>query len=227
MVCRGLYNPSMSELFPKLSLMLLSSDPEICEWLFADLETIGEKTEKNGFLFGGVDLEVSLVKEPGEIKTGEVDIVLGLIRYVDMVSLKALGELIKAVADVKHCPSSVMVYRKEQEGDFKMSCPYCGQKIWVRDADQDKRGRCPNCHKGFTLPCQLDHVARALQLPFSVSVRKAVQGDGSALAAQLKHLLRVRADEINLRLAGDMPLRSSGETMNVNLDTGPISGADA
>lgn len=150
------------------------------------------------------------------------DLVLGLVRYVDVMSMGALGDLIKAVAKGPVRPTSLLVYRKDQETDFKMSCPYCGQKLWVRDADADKRGRCPNCHKGFTLPTQTDRVANYLQLSKNIQVGTAIQGNPSSLISPIKHLLRVRADEVALKVAGDSLFRESGDTMNVNIETGPI-----
>jgi len=212
----------MSDLIHTLNLLVVSPEQELHHWLNSDLGTLEEKDGTRAVEFSGIRLELASASEPAHLSGCQADILLGLIRFVDGVSLNTLGEMLKAASSVKPCPTAVLVYRKEQEADFKMSCPYCGQKIWVRDADQDKRGRCPNCHKGFTLPCQEDHVAKVLQLTPAIQVRKVVQGDASSLGAQLKQLLRARADDINLHMAGEMAARSSGETMNVSLETGRI-----
>lgn len=212
----------MSDLLHTLRLLVVSPDTDLSQWLISDLGALEEKDGTHTVEFSGTRFEMVTASETAKISGPSPDILIGLIRFVDGISLNLLGELFKAATAEKSCPAAVLVYRKELEGDFKMSCPYCGQKLWVRDADQDKRGRCPNCHKGFTLPCQEDHVAKVLHLPPGISVRKAVQGDTSTLGAHIKQLLRVRADEINLRMAGDRTGVASGETMNVNLETGLI-----
>jgi predicted RNA-binding Zn-ribbon protein involved in translation (DUF1610 family) len=212
----------MSDLLQTLRLLVVSPDKDLSQWLISDLGALEEKDGTHTVEFSGTRFEMVLECDPTKLSSPSADILLGLIRFVDGVSLHLLGELFKVATAEKSCPAAVLVYRKELEGDFKMSCPFCGQKLWVRDADQDKRGRCPNCHKGFTLPGQEDHVAKALHLPPGISVRKAVQGDTSTLGAHLKQLLRVRADEINLRMAGDKTGLSSRQTMNVNLETGLI-----
>ena len=63
-------------------------------------------------------------------------------------------EKVKAIythLSAHEAPQNVLIARADGEGDFKMSCPSCAQKLWVRDSDVDKRGRCPSCKKAFTV----------------------------------------------------------------------------
>jgi transposase-like protein len=76
--------------------------------------------------------------------------------------LQQISELLEKATDGYSVPTQMLIYRNDNEVDFKMSCPYCGQKLWVRDADQDKRGRCPHCGKGFTLPAEEENTLRHL-----------------------------------------------------------------
>lgn len=83
---------------------------------------------------------------------------------------------------------AVLLFREEGEIDFKMSCPACGQKLWVRDTDEDRRGRCPNCKKAFRLPSQAQHVKAELSLPDAVPVTRVVRGNASSCRNALINL---------------------------------------
>ena len=133
---------------------------------------------------------------------------MGLIRFVDVLTLERVERLVNAIPPVLNKPMGFVLYREDGETDFKMSCPFCGQKLWVRDADVDKRGRCPNCKKGFTLPMQEDHLSSQLMLRDAIQVKKVFRGNPSSVGAPLKALLnllkggmaqgeRLRAKELN------------------------------
>lgn len=106
----------------------------------------------------------------------DVSVVLLHIRFLDAATLEALRDLTQVLLP-KRLPTMILLVREEGEVDFKISCRECGQKLWVRDTDEGKRGRCPNCRQAFPLPSQVDHVRRELTLPDGVPITQVAQGD--------------------------------------------------
>ncbi len=92
------------------------------------------------------------------------DGILLLIRHLDSNSLdqaKALlGKLPNAATHIAIC-------RAETDVEFKMSCPSCRQKLWIRDADVGRNGRCPHCKIAFVLPSPEDHLRSVFEWPNS------------------------------------------------------------
>lgn len=112
-----------------------------------------------------------------------------LTRFLDIITLDKLRAIYRRIPGDTDAPIMVLSVREKDEADFKMSCPVCGQKLWVRDTDAGKRGRCPNCKKAFTLPEQLGHLRAQLALPDSVDVLRIVQGDPKSAEAAVAKLL--------------------------------------
>jgi len=146
------------------------------------------------------------------------DLFVGIVRFVDVLSLQKMDNLLTTSGALKSTPTLVVIYRNENETDFKMSCPYCGQKLWVRDVDQDKRGRCPHCTKGFTLPDQVDHISSALRLPPSVKVKKIIRQDPGSFAGPLRELIQLASVESSIDNLSIEKKSFSNETMKVNID---------
>lgn len=99
-----------------------------------------------------------------------------LVRFLDVVSLEAIRAIYSRLPAEKHLPLAVLLFRNEGEIDFKISCPACGQKLWVSDGDTGKRGRCPNCHKAFPLPSQAGHLKAQLMLPDAIPILTVLNG---------------------------------------------------
>lgn len=78
-----------------------------------------------------------------------------LATHLDVTTLKALRAAARLVAAKRPGPIDVVLFRPDGVSEFKMSCPDCGQKLWVRDLDVGRNGRCPQCKKVFVLPAQL------------------------------------------------------------------------
>lgn len=114
------------------------------------------------------------------------------VRFLDAKSLEELRAATRALAP-ERMPLAVFLVREEGEVDFKISCRDCGQKLWVRDTDEGKRGRCPNCRKAFPLPSQAVHVRQELGLPDITSITRIVHGSAAscrnALAEVKSHLI--------------------------------------
>lgn len=178
-----------------LKILLLSSNPELLDWFRDDVAGIPDQSGGFVFLLSGEEHRVQTLTAPlsEEVPSPDsADLMLALVRYVDVISLMDMSTILESFPGEWDLPTCLMIYRTENETDFKMSCPYCGQKIWVRDADVDKRGRCPNCKKGFTLPRQDDHVGRALKLKEGVEIHRVERGNPASISAPLRALLRAR-----------------------------------
>lgn len=189
------------------------------------MEDIGAIDEGRGVhrtqLFGR-DLYFSGITPavPPSATPANVDLVFGLLRHIDIVSLQALDQLYSSFPELANRPTLFLIFRQENEADFKMSCPYCGQKLWVRDADLDKRGRCPNCKKGFTLPNQEAHVAATLNLPSTTPVRRVIHGDTASFSGPLQAMLRQHGDRPPLERAfPELQETANNATMNIRIES--------
>ena len=119
-----------------------------------------------------------------------------LVRFLDVISLDKIRAIYRRVPSERAVPMSVILFREDGEIDFKMSCPACGQKLWVRDSDVGKRGRCPNCKKAFKLPSQAGHLKSQLMLPDAIPALTAVRGKAPSCRGALSSLLAYLAGAI-------------------------------
>ena len=117
------------------------------------------------------------------------DAVALLVRFLDVISLDKIRAIYRRLPSERSSPMAVILFREEGEIDFKMSCPACGQKLWVRDTDVGKRGRCPNCKKAFKLPSQAGHLKSQLMLPDAVPALTVVRGKTASCRGALASLL--------------------------------------
>lgn len=113
-----------------------------------------------------------------------------LIRFMDVISMDKIKAIYRKIPSEESVPIATVIVRDNGESDFKMSCPVCGQKLWVRDSDAGKRGRCPNCKKAFTLPDQVSHVRSQLALPDSVPVLRVVGGQRQSAVDAVENLIK-------------------------------------
>ncbi|MDF3128011.1 hypothetical protein P0Y35_02260 [Kiritimatiellaeota bacterium B1221] len=183
-------------------------------------EDVGCETTENGQVCNFSNRQIlfkSYSPETGDANKRPFDVLVGLVRFVDVLTLQKLDQLLRASGAGKFTPSLILIYRNENESDFKMSCPYCGQKLWVRDADQDKRGRCPHCSKGFTLPDQEEHISTTLRLSSDVQVRKIVRQDPGSLAGPLRDVLQLASVENSLQNLEMDSQSVINDTMRVNI----------
>lgn len=121
-----------------------------------------------------------------------------LVQHVDAVSIESLKAVIRIMPSEHRLPSAVLIVRETGKVEFKMSCPTCGQKLWVRDEDKGRPGRCPHCKKSFVLPAQSAHLQSVLMLPAAVPLMTVVQGNAgscrgpvAALAERARHRAQV------------------------------------
>jgi hypothetical protein len=202
----------MNEADSAVRIALRSTDPEWALWFCEDVGCENQEGENIAY-FSDRRLVMTLNPPPNFA----CDVQLCLLRFVDVLSLQQMEDLLRGVWERSAQPTVLLVYRNENEQDYKMSCPYCGQKLWVRDADRDKRGRCPHCAKGFTLPGQEEHVAAALRLKKQIPVLRIIRHDAGSLAGPLREILDQAQVENRLLSLGDARVISN-ETMRVNVE---------
>jgi hypothetical protein len=154
-------------------ILILSIHQEMGEQFIADI-TDGTPAASTRIELesGALDIDV-LAGDPRLNPTWDetvrkADGMILLARFLDVISLDKIKAIYRRLPSDKMIPLSVLLSREEGELDYKMSCPACGQKLWVRDADIGKRGRCPTCKKPFKLPSQIDLVRSQLTLPDTV-----------------------------------------------------------
>jgi len=134
------------------------------------------------------DMEVEMTALSGDLRINPessnvldtADGIVLIVRFLDVISIDKIKAVYRRLPSEVETPVAVFVFREEGEVDFKMSCPACGQKIWVRDQDIGKRGRCPNCRKAFCLPSQTAQLKSQLMLTESIPVLNVVEGNTSS-----------------------------------------------
>ena len=139
-----------------------------------------------------------------------------LVRFLDVLSVEKLGAIYKRIKD-SDLPIGVFILRNEGEADFKMSCPHCGQKLWVRDIDAGKRGRCPNCKRAYDLPVQSELVRDKLGLPLSVEIQQVVESNSDECRQAVSKFLGVTMGDIVEIAGGSADDASLNQTMRVQI----------
>jgi hypothetical protein len=112
-----------------------------------------------------------------------------VVRFLDVLSLEKIRSVYRQVPLERNVPVAIFILRDHKEIDFKISCPSCGQKLWLRDPDVGKRGRCPNCKKPFIIPSQSDYLKTNLMLAEGVPVVKVVRNDFNSFKDAIIKLL--------------------------------------
>ncbi len=112
-----------------------------------------------------------------------------VIRFLDVLSLEKLKAIYRHLPTESTIPVAIFMLRDKGEIDFKISCPSCGQKLWLRDTDIGKRGRCPNCKKPFVILSQSDHVKSQLMLPDGMPIMQVERGDSASFQNAITKLL--------------------------------------
>lgn len=141
-----------------------------------------------------------------------------LVRFMDVISLDKIKAIYRRLPSDKMVPFGVVLVREEGENDFKMSCPACGQKLWVRDSDIGKRGRCPTCKKPFKLPSQADMVRSQLMLPDTVAVNEVSRNDRDSCMAALQDLAGNLAGSVSSSAVKEENLKKTTVRVQINTD---------
>ncbi len=141
----------------------------------------------------GVTLDI-FVGDPAEEpsfteRAAKANAIAILVRFLDVLSLDKIRSIYHHLAQVDSIPKAVFYLRDKGELDFKISCPSCGQKLWLRDTDVGKRGRCPNCSKPFIILSQPDHLKSQLLLPESMPCFKIIRKDNDSFRLAVRKML--------------------------------------
>jgi len=176
------------------NLAIISDEMSHAEAFMAELRIA---TDSEGMVLSIEDqpVAVSIFTSDDSETDGWVDdiapanVVVFVLRHIDVISLDRAKKIYMSLPSGNVVPFSVLILRHEGEVDYKMSCPYCAQKLWVRDSDVDKRGRCPNCKKAFTLPSQVSQLRAALKLPDAATVHTVYQENPSSCLGAVQNLL--------------------------------------
>lgn len=124
----------------------------------------------------------------------EASAIAMVVEYVDAQTLGSVRGAMGRLPRDRNLPMAFLVNRPEGKQDFKMSCPSCGQKLWIRDSDVGKRGRCPNCKKAFDIPEQIALLREQLLLPDSIEVRTVSPSDSGLMREVLGSLVQQAAE---------------------------------
>lgn len=111
-----------------------------------------------------------------------------LVHHMDAPALELLKNAYRVLPSDHKLPVALLVVREAGRMEFKMACPACSQKLWVRDEDQGRIGRCPHCKKTFVLPAQTLLIKQNLMLPASLSVVTVTVGNPGACRGPLSSL---------------------------------------
>ena len=175
----------------KTNILILSIYHELAEEFLSAL-TAEPKTEVaiGDFL---VTFEIA-AGDPSQDPTfaehmAKADAIAIVVRFLDVLSLEKIKNIYRSLPDSLGIPVAIFMLRDKGEVDFKISCPSCGQKLWLRDTDIAKRGRCPNCTKPFVILSQGDHLKSQLILPDKVETLKVTRSNPESFQTALIKLL--------------------------------------
>jgi len=142
-----------------------------------------------------------------------------LVRFMDVISMDKVKAIYRHLPADQSLPMVVVLFREEGESDFKMSCPACGQKLWVRDQDVGKRGRCPNCKRPFRLPAQEEHLKAQLLLPDAMQILVVDRGDLDSCRNSVARLLQQASAGITDKTFDPDVLKQTTMRIQVSGDT--------
>ncbi len=174
-----------------INILILSIYRELAE---AFIEPVAAN-QKNELLLGNTRIVFDIIAgDPSQDPTFEEHVAKAsaiaiVTRFLDVLSLDKIKMIYRHLPNEISVPIALFLLRDKGEVDFKISCPSCGQKLWLRDIDIGKRGRCPNCKKPFIILSQADHLKAQLMLPESVPVMKLVRTDDESFRLAIAHLL--------------------------------------
>ena len=157
----------------------------------------------------------------------KADLLAIVARFLDVISLDKIKAIYRRLPSERVVPLSVVVFREDGEVDFKISCPTCGQKLWVRDFDIGKRGRCPNCKRPFRLPAQDEHLRSQLLPADIVPIVTVDRSDPKSLRNALNKVLeRLTADLIPAEETFD-PNVLKQSTVRIQVSTGDTTAGNS
>jgi len=148
-----------------------------------------------------------------DVVIAKADAALVLVRFLDQATMTRIKEVFRLAAAEAFLPKTVAMFRNEKESEFKISCTYCGQKLWVRDRDAGRRGNCPQCRKTFFVPTQKSYITSYLMLTEEVPVVQVTAGDVSArnaIAALAERVVSMEEGSKSSTMRIELPPEETG-----------------
>ena len=178
-----------------LNILLLCSYQELGEQFVKN--TCADATDRSGgCALGQFHLRLEVLAGDPKINpywhqhVADADALVILARHLDVLSMDHLKGIYRSLPlDSSIPPIAFFLVRDTGEKDFKMSCIECGQKLWVRDYDVGKTGRCPSCRQAFHISSQSDYLRRQLALPDHLPVEQVELGDNPTSRDALERLI--------------------------------------
>lgn len=166
-----------------LKICLFSLDREIGESFIQTVCKLPAPVDRGSTECG--DRTVMLELFSGELdgqpdwKSGLADsgAAIMLVQFMDVISIESIKKNLARIKAEKTVPMVYCLFREDGQTDYKISCPECGQKLWIRDQDAGKKGRCPNCKNHFMLPSQTEGLRSKLGLHEGDDVLRFVRKD--------------------------------------------------
>ena len=171
-----------------LRLAVLTGQEELGGLLFASLGGASEGAREMDLDQPPTHLFLPPAGEAVAATLAAADAVLLLVRFMDALTMDRLKAICAEIPREPPVPMAVLLFREPEEIDFKISCPACSQKLWVRDTDEGKRGRCPNCKTAFHLPSQAQYAKTELALRGDVPLTRVVGKDARSCRNALDNL---------------------------------------
>jgi len=155
-------------------------------------------------------------------KVNQASAALLLIHFMDVAALQALRTRYARLATNRQAPFAAVLLRHEGEEEFKISCSSCGQKLWMREEDMGKKGRCPNCAEAFIIPSAMDYLRDRLCLPGNVPVMRVTRGNVELCRGAMANLLaRTASGLVGMKdLPADDMLKRA--TVPIQIDQGSV-----
>ena len=178
-----------------LNILLLCSYQELGEQFVRN--TCPDALERSGgCVLGDLRLHLDLLAGDPKINpywhhhVADAHALVILARHLDVLSMDHLKGIYRSLPlDTSIPPLAFFLIRDPGEKDFKMSCLECGQKLWVRDYDVGKTGRCPSCKQAFHIPAQSGYIRHQLALPDNLPVELIELGDNPTAVDALERLI--------------------------------------
>lgn len=203
------------------NILLLAIHQEMGEGFLSDV--CDQSSSGSGSLaLNGLDLKLNVLAGDPRLNPSwdetvrTADAMILLNRFLDVISLDKIKAIYRRLPSDKMIPLSVVLVREEGENDFKMSCPACGQKLWVRDSDIGKRGRCPTCKKPFKLPSQAEMVRSQLMLPDTVYISTVARNDKESCLTALSDLSGSLAGSVSSSSVQEENLKKTTVRVQIN-----------
>lgn len=138
----------------------------------------------------------------------KADAAIILVRFLDQQTMTRLKDVFRLLNAEVFVPKSILILREPRETEFKISCTYCGQKLWVRDRDAGRRGSCPQCRKTFFVPTQKSYLTSFLMLTEAIPVQTLTSGDvtcRNAVAALVERIISIEDGLKSSTMRIDLP----------------------